>query len=116
MLGVLPPRSVFAMHGFGGCLEGWDDLLLASVREGGATVARDLAIGEGFFACFSEREQARPTQANVATPALDNDTQDLASGSRGIDDEIESIAIGIASGLAEGTHLQRGESFLRMAT
>ena len=79
MLGVLPPRCMLTMNGFGGCLEGWYGLLLASICKGITTLARDLTIGQGFFACFGERYQTRPTQTNVATSALHDDTQDPAS-------------------------------------
>ena len=58
-----------------------------------------------------ERHQPSTAEPDIAPSALDDDPQQPAPGARGIDDEIESIAVRVAAGLGQLPDCECGEGF-----
>ena len=83
----------------------------ASLGDGIATVACQTAHLDGRLARCRERHQSSTAEPDIAAAPLYDDPQQPAPGARGIDDEIESIAVRVAAGLGQLPDSECGEGF-----
>lgn len=77
-----------------------------------AAVAGKTAHLDRGITCCRERHQPGAAQSDVAAAALNHDAQQPAAGARGINDEIEPVAVRIATGRDQLPDRDRGEWFL----
>lgn len=71
------------------------------MRDTASRISCGLAIGHCPFARFGQRHEASPTQADIATATLHDEAQEPAFGAGRVNDEVETVSVGIAAGLYE---------------
>ncbi|KQO93864.1 hypothetical protein ASF33_13855 [Methylobacterium sp. Leaf92] len=118
LLGVLfvrPRGFVLAVDALDGLGEGRHNVLrFAALGQRVASLSCGLTIGQCPFMSFGQRDEASSTQADIAAATLHDEAQEPAFRTGRIDDEVETVPIGIAAGLFKLAHLHRGECLFRM--
>ncbi|BAU92610.1 thymidine phosphorylase [Methylorubrum populi] len=115
VLCVRPRSFVLAVDALDGLGEGRHNVLgFAALGQRVAALSCGLAIGQCPFACFGQRHEGSPTQADIAAATLHNEAQEPSFRTGRVDDEVETVPIGIAAGLFELAHLHCGEHLFRM--
>lgn len=89
-------------------------LRFAALSQRVATFSRRRAIGQCPFARFGQRDEAGPTQADIATATLHDETQQPAFGAGRVNYEVEAIAVSIAAALFELADLYRSKCLIRV--
>jgi len=82
----------------GGLGESGDALGAALLREGVAAGAGQLAVGEGQLAGLGERDEPGGAEAEFAASAADDEPLDPTSLAGGLDEQVQAVAVGVASG------------------
>jgi hypothetical protein len=96
-----------------GCLsERWDASLSPPLGHGIAALTGHFAVGQRPFARFGEGDQRKPSKTDIAPFAANNRAEDPALGSRGLNDKIETIPVGISAWLAQLPNADRRKSFV----
>ena len=96
---VVAPASLMLLKDLlGGCGEGrnWN-LVFELLGDWVAAFTGHLTIAPGFLTRFAQRDQANAAQTNIAPPALDDCPQHPAPSTRRINDEVETVSIGITA-------------------
>ena len=92
-----PTSALLFEHAPGGFGEGGNTL---DAGLGGQWVApgpRQLAVGEGHFAGFGERDERGGTESEFAAASADDEALDPASGASRLDEQIQPVAVSVAS-------------------
>ena len=101
VLCVPPPAPAVALlfeHALGGFGEGRNALDAAPVGERIAAQAGQHAVGEGLLAGLGERDERGGAESEFAAPAADDEPLDPASRPGGLDEQVQPVAVGVASG------------------
>ena len=93
-----PAVALLFEHALGGFGEGGNALDAAPVGERVAARPRQHAVGEGLLAGLGERDQCGGAEPEFAAPAADDEPLDPASRPGGLDEQVQPVAVSVASG------------------
>ena len=85
-------------HALGGFGERRNALDAAFLCEGVAARAGQHPVGEGLLAGLGERDEGGGAETEFAAPAADDEPLDPASGSGRLDEQVQPVAVRVASG------------------
>ena len=114
MLGGAPARPQLLPDLPGRVREGGRRLDPPLLRQGIASLAGELPVGERLLAGFLQRDQGESTEPELGSAAADREALDPAPAARGPHIEIEALAVTIASGLAHVAHEGRRQGVVGM--
>ena len=89
-------------------------MLPVTVGDGITACSGDPPQPRGFVAGFGQTDERDRPEADVSPPALDDRPQDPATGAGFVDDEVQTVAVGVPTGLLP-SHSHRREALLRVA-
>ena len=97
----VPPAAPAALllfeHAPGGIGEGGNALDAAFVGQRVSAGPGELAVGEGQFAGFGQRDERGGAESEFAPSSADDEPLDPASGAGGLDEQVQPVAVSVPS-------------------
>ena len=110
-----PAAALLFEHAPRGLGEGRNTLGAAPVGQRVAAGAGELAVGERQLAGLGEGNERGDAESEFAAPAADDEPLNPAPGSRGLDEQVQAVTVGVPSGRG-GTDEGGRERLLGMAS
>jgi hypothetical protein len=93
-----PAAAILFEHPLGRLGEGGNAVSTPLLGEGIAAGAGQLAIGERQLASLGERDESSGAEPEFAPSSPDDESLDPASRSGGLDEQVQAVPVGVASG------------------
>ena len=93
-----PAVPLLFQHTRGGFGEGGDALGAAFLGKGIPALTGELAVGQRFLSSLGQGDQGEAAESQLAATATDDEPLNPAPGSAGLDEEVQSVSIGVSSG------------------
>ena len=77
-------------------------------------LAGELAVGERLLPCLGQGDERNAAETELTAAASDEEALNPAAGSAGLNEEVQSVSIGVSTGRS-GTNEGRREGLLGMA-
>ena len=114
VLGVAPAGAVQRQDLRGSLLEGRHSPCVAALGEGITAGPGELAVAQGYVPRFGQRDDGAAADPERPGRAADDEPLHPAPRARGIDLQIQAIAVAVAPGLRHGSDERGGESVVRV--
>ena len=112
--GAAPSGPLLLQHTHGSFGEGRDAFGTALLGERVPTLAGELAVGEGLLPGFGQGNEDNAAESELTAATSDEKALNPASGTAGLDEEVQSVSIGVSTGRS-GANEGRREGLLGMA-
>ena len=93
-----PAVPLLYQHTRGGLREGGDALCPSLVRQRVSTLTSKLAVNQRFLPGLGQGDQGDAAESELPATATDDEALNPAAGTAGLDEEVQSVAIGVPSG------------------
>ncbi len=111
---VAPSGPLLFQHTHGGFGQGGDALATSLLGERVAALAGQLAVGQRLLPSLGQGDQGKAAESELTAAAADQEALNPAAGSAGLDEEVQSVSIGVSSGRSGADEGSR-EGLLGMA-
>ena len=95
---IAPSGPLLFQHTRGGFGEGGDGLAASLLGERVPTLASELAVDERLLPGLGQRDQGNAAESELTAAATDEEALNPAAGSAGLDEEVQSVSIGVSTG------------------
>ena len=95
---VAPAGPLLFQHTHGGFGEGGDGLAASLLGERVPALAGELAVDERLLPGLDQRDQGKAAESELTATTADQEALNPAAGSAGLDEEVQSVSIGVSSG------------------
>ena len=96
-----PASPLLFQHTGGSFGEGGDALGAALLGKRVSALAGQLVVGQRFLPGLCQRDQGETAESQLTATATDDEPLNPAPGSAGLDEEVQSVSIGVSSRGAE---------------
>ena len=93
-----PAAPLLFQHTRSSFSEGGDALGAAFLGKGVPALASELAVGLRLLPRLGQGDQGEAAESELAPTATDDEALNPAPGSAGLDEEVQSVSIGVSSG------------------
>ncbi len=112
---VPPSALLLFQHAHGGFGEGRNALAASLLGKRVPALTGELAVGERLLPGLCQGDQGNAAESELAAAAADEEALNPAAGSAGLDEQVQSVSIGVSSGRS-GANEGGREGLLGMAT
>ena len=111
---ITPAVPLLLQHTHGGFGEGGDTLGPSFLCKRVSALAGELAVGERLLPGLGQGNEGNAAETELTAAASDEEALNPASGTAGLDEEVQSVPIGVSAGRS-GANEGRREGLLGMA-